>query len=247
MAIDKRFMLYAVGIFSFYFYFGLLQEKITRGKYGEGDKQEKFTYTLALVCVQCIVNYIYAKIMLSTVMKQGEDNTSTTYYAASSLTYLLAMVCSNMALQWVAYPTQVVGKSCKPIPVMILGVLFGSKSYALAKYLFTLMIVVGVALFMYKDNVVSKPGVEPGFGIGEILLLLSLTMDGLTGAIQERMKNEYQSKSGHMMLSMNKWSVGYLLFALLVTGELFDFVGFIQRHPFVIWDLVTFSIASALG
>jgi hypothetical protein len=37
-------------------------------------------------------------------------------------------------------------------------------------------------------------------------------MDGLTGAIQERMKNEYQSKSGHMMLSMNKWSVGYLVF-----------------------------------
>ena len=34
----------------------------TRGKYGEGDMQEKFTYTLALVCVQCVVNYIYAKI-----------------------------------------------------------------------------------------------------------------------------------------------------------------------------------------
>ncbi len=35
-------------------------------------------------------------------------------------------------------------------------------------------------------------------------------MDGLTGAIQERMKLEYQSKSGHMMLNMNLWSVGYL-------------------------------------
>lgn len=37
-------------------------------------------------------------------------------------------------------------------------------------------------------------------------------MDGLTGAIQERMKTEYQSKSGHMMLYMNLWSVGYLAF-----------------------------------
>lgn len=93
-------------------------------------------------------------------------------------------------------------------------------------------------------------------------------MDGLTGAIQERMKTDYQSKSGHMMLYMNLWSVGYLAFgsdhfelftvdlkihtfiyfaALLVTGELFDFVGFINRHPFVLWDLTTFSIASALG
>jgi hypothetical protein len=35
--------------------------------------------------------------------------------------------------------------------------------------------------------------------------------------------------------------------ALLITGELFDFAGFISRHPFVLWDLTTFSIASALG
>ena len=34
----------------------------TRGKYGEGDKEEKFTYSLALVCSQCIINYLYARI-----------------------------------------------------------------------------------------------------------------------------------------------------------------------------------------
>lgn len=45
--------------------------------------------------------------VLSTLMKQGEDKTSRMYYASSALTYLLAMVCSNMALQWVNYPTQV--------------------------------------------------------------------------------------------------------------------------------------------
>ncbi|KAI9554631.1 hypothetical protein GHT06_019904 [Daphnia sinensis] len=225
-----------------------VKERITRGKYGEGETQEKFTYTLALVFVQCVVNFAYAKIMLSTVMKQGEDKTSRMYYASSALTYLLAMVCSNMALQWVNYPTQVVGKSCKPIPVMVLGVLFGNKSYPMAKYLFILTVVLGVAMFMYKDKpVTAKQEIDTGMGIGEILLILSLIMDGLTGAIQERMKTEYQSKSGHMMLYMNLWSVGYLAFALLVTGELFDFVGFISRHPFVLWDLTTFSIASALG
>ncbi|KZS13272.1 solute carrier family 35 member B1 [Daphnia magna] len=248
MALDKRFLGYASGIFICYFYFGILQERITRGKYGEGETQEKFTYTLALVFVQCVVNFAYAKIMLSTVMKQGEDKTSRMYYASSALTYLLAMVCSNMALQWVNYPTQVVGKSCKPIPVMVLGVLFGNKSYPMAKYLFILTVVLGVAMFMYKDKpVTAKQEIDTGMGIGEILLILSLIMDGLTGAIQERMKTEYQSKSGHMMLYMNLWSVGYLAFALLVTGELFDFVGFISRHPFVLWDLTTFSIASALG
>ena len=82
---------------------------------------------------------------------------------------------------------QVIGKSCKPIPVMVLGVLVGRKSYPLLKYLFILMIVAGVAMFMYKDG--SKKGAQGGeglIGVGEILLLVSLTCDGLTGAVQVR-------------------------------------------------------------
>ena len=51
----------------------------------------------------------------------GTDSTPTTYYAIAAFTYLTAMVSSNKALLWVNYPTQVIGKSCKPIPVMILG------------------------------------------------------------------------------------------------------------------------------
>ena len=35
---------------------------------------------------------------------------------------------------------------------MILGVLIGRKKYPLLKYLFILMIVAGVAMFMYKDS-----------------------------------------------------------------------------------------------
>ena len=117
----------AAGIFVCYSYFAILQEKLTRGEYVDGDSKEKFTYMFALVFVQCLVNCLFAKLLLVTVMKQGEDTTKTLYYATCALTYLLAMVCSNMALQFVNYPTQVVGKAGKPIPVMILGVLLGGK------------------------------------------------------------------------------------------------------------------------
>ncbi|XP_076067912.1 solute carrier family 35 member B1 homolog meigo isoform X1 [Oratosquilla oratoria] len=239
-----KFPVYAGGIFFLYFYYGILQEKITRTRYGE--EKEKYTYSLALVFSQCIVNAIYAKIMLSTVLKQGEDETKRSYYASCSLTYLLAMVSSNMALQWVNYPTQVVGKSCKPIPVMVLGVLIGRKSYPLRKYFFILMIVIGVALFMYKDKKAATAEAT-GLGLGEILLLCSLTMDGLTGAVQERMIAESKTKSGHMMLNMNLWSIGYLCIALLVTGELFSFLSFVQRFPDVLGNLAMFSVCSALG
>lgn len=84
-----------------------------------------------------------------------------------------------------SYYFQVVGKAAKPIPVMVLGVLLGRKSYPLKKYLFILLIVIGVVLFMFKEQA-KKGGDVQLFGVGEVLLVLSLTMDGLTGAVQVR-------------------------------------------------------------
>ena len=71
----------------------------------------------------------------------------------------------------VGWLLQVLGKSVKPIPVMVLGVLVAGKRYPIAKYLFVLMIVMGVALFMYKDQKSSLKEAEHTVGIGEVLLV----------------------------------------------------------------------------
>ncbi|KAK5649974.1 hypothetical protein RI129_001003 [Pyrocoelia pectoralis] len=251
---NTKFLICSAGIFVCYFYFGILQEKITRGKYSYDEVEEngaitrveeRYTYALALVFVQCLVNYFFAKGMLY-VKPHGEDTTPTLYCASSALTYLLAMVCSNMALQWVAYPTQVVGKAGKPIPVMILGVLIGRKSYPLKKYIFVMMIVVGVILFMYKDKAGSKQ-IDGGFGLGELLILLSLTMDGLTGAVQERIKAEAKPTAQQMMCGMNAFACVFLVVALLLSGELIKFIEFISRHPSVLSNILLLALAGALG
>lgn len=121
-----KLIIYAIGIFACYIYYGVLQEKITRGLYGEGENVEKFTCFFALVCFQCILNSIFAKVVV-TVVNQGYDSTRTWYYASAAITYLLAFVSSNMSLQFVNYPTQVIAKAGKPIPVMLLSVLFRKK------------------------------------------------------------------------------------------------------------------------
>ena len=67
---------------------------------------------------------------------------------------------------------QVLGKSAKPIPVMILGIILAKKRYPAAKFLFILMIVIGVSLFLYKDQQKSTVADDkPLIGIGEILLV----------------------------------------------------------------------------
>ncbi|KRT83901.1 hypothetical protein AMK59_4594, partial [Oryctes borbonicus] len=254
MANNSRFLFCAGGIFISYFYFGILQEKITRGKYftetldENGETKvinEKFTYALSLVFIACFVNYFFARGIIY-FKPQAEDKTPNTYFISCSLTYLLAMVCSNMALQWVPYPTQVVGKSAKPIPVMILGVIIGKKSYALRKYIFVLLIVIGVVLFIYKDKS-GQSKYDTSFGLGELLLLLSLTMDGLTGAVQERMRAETKPSGQQMMLSMNFWSSIMLALALLITGESVKFIDFVSRHPPVLLNMSLLALAGALG
>ncbi|KAJ2954528.1 hypothetical protein O0L34_g2812 [Tuta absoluta] len=239
---EIRFVFYSGAIFTCYFIFAMLQEKITRGKYGDG---EKFTCALSLVLVQCAVNYLFAQILMLS-WKHEVDTTRRVYYFSSAMTYLLAMICSNMALQWINYPTQVVGKAAKPIPVMLLGVLIGRKVYPLKKYLFVFLIVVGVVLFMYKDG---KKGTteSQGFGIGEVLLILSLIMDGLTGAVQERIKAESSPTAYAMMLNTNRWSTLIVSVGVLLSGEIFKFLSFVTLYPEVIVYIVALALMGALG
>lgn len=189
------------------------------------------------------VNDFFTAILIAS--PQSKDQTPTGYYASSALTYLLAMVSSNMALRWVPYPTQVVAKAAKPIPVMILGVLLGRKSYSTQKYLFVLLIVIGVIMFMYKEGQVNKN--SENTGLGELLLFLSLSMDGLTGAIQERMRAASKPSAQHMMLAMNYWSTLILGVALLVTGEGKNFLEFSFKYPELHVHLAALALAGAIG
>ncbi|NWH68568.1 S35B1 protein, partial [Geococcyx californianus] len=159
-----------LGVFACYFYYGILQESITRGRYGEGAKQEKFKYALTLVFIQCVINAAFARLLIRFLDPVKVDRTRSWLYAACSLSYLGAMVSSNSALQFVNYPTQVLGKSCKPIPVMLLGVTLLRKKYPPAKYLCVLLIVAGVALFLYKPQKASGSE-DHVFGYGELLLV----------------------------------------------------------------------------
>lgn len=246
----KKLMICAAGIFCCYFYYGVLQEKITKGEYKIGEKYEHFTFTLSLVLVQCCINALYAKIAMNLpIFAKERDTTHKGLYAVCAFTYLGAMLASTHAIQHIPYPTQVLGKSIKPIPVMILGVLIAGKKYPLAKYLCVLLIVMGVGLFMFKDK---KPTVKDEertslLGIGEMLLLLSLTFDGLTGAAQDRMRAVHKTGANNMMFFVNLFSVLYLIVGVVVTGELFEFMAFAHRHPFVMVNMLTFSIASAIG
>ncbi|NXE71044.1 S35B1 protein, partial [Calcarius ornatus] len=206
----------------------------TRGRYGEGAKQEKFKYALTLVFIQCVINAAFAKLLIRFVDAARPDRTRGWLYGACSLSYLGAMVSSNSALQFVSYPTQVLGKSCKPIPgkeFPLLG------RYPPAKYLCVLLIVAGVALFLYKPKK-GTGDTEHVFGYGELLLV---SAGGTPGA----QVGFIPGRNPGILVDLAAPPGCFP--GILFTGELWEFLSFTERYPSIISNILLFGLTSALG
>lgn len=111
--------------------------------------------------------------------------------------------------------------------------------------MFVFIIVSGIAAFMYKDGKHSEKSCN--IMSGEILLLLSLMLDGFLGAIEERMRTEHETQSLHMMLNLNFWASIFSVITILSSGELMKFIQFSQRHPNVLLHVLNLGAAGAFG
>ena len=102
----------------------------------------------------------------------------------SGVSQMLAMAASNEALRYVSYPTQVLGKSCKMVPVMAGGLVLGGKKYSMVEYLQVALITVGVCVFNFGGK--KKKGGKADSPYGLALIGLSLLMDAFTGGLQDK-------------------------------------------------------------
>lgn len=240
------------GIYLFFILFGIAQERINTREYGAS--KERMTHTLALIFAQCSTNVALAALALRlspAAAKRRYINPLAVGKLGAS--YVCAMFCSNLALQYIDYPTQVLIKSCKMVPVMAASVLMGVQRYTLAAKLRVLLLTAGICAFL-----LAKPAAHGrahgGAGepdrlklIGLALALGSLACDGYTGGAQDRLVREVRPSSHQLMLWTNLWAMGLLAAALVLSGQGAQAVGFALRHPEMLADLALFCGASALG
>merc|ERR1712003_146689 len=137
---------FAAGILTFYGLLGIAQEKITKADYGD----DKFVYQAELVFTMVLSNLVFAA--WSGSKRDQGDKTPKIIYILCAICYVTAMLSSNYALKHVNYPTQVLGKSCKPVAVMLVCLLLRQRSYPLRKYFCVSAIVAGVVLFVFNPN-----------------------------------------------------------------------------------------------
>ena len=115
-------------------------------------------------------------------------------YVTAGVSYICAMLCSTEALKFVSLPMQALGKSCKMVPVMLFGFLIRGKRYSFRETLAVLLITAGITVFQQKKGSSSGSGSAVGgdhANYGLALLFLSLVLDGVTGACQDRMRERY--------------------------------------------------------
>ncbi|KAH8306506.1 hypothetical protein KR018_003119, partial [Drosophila ironensis] len=247
---SRTFVVHSVGIFICYFMYGIMQETLTRGRYGEqvqedGSVGERFTLSLSLVWIQCFTSFWFAKLVLN-VRPQWRDKTSTRSYVVCSISYLSAMVLSCISMRWIYYPIAIVGKSAKPMAVMILGAMIGRKSYSITRYACVGFIILGVFLFVHgEENEEMEPG-KHAF-MGQLCLVLSLLLDGFTGVMQEHIRVVSGPTGVQMMKSINYWSTVILGVLIILTGEAKALVYFFIQHPQVRIHLLLFAVSGVLG
>eukprot|EP00762_Andalucia_godoyi_P003134 ANDGO_01091.mRNA.1 Solute carrier family 35 member B1 homolog len=244
------------GIYFFYFLYGLELEKMVTKRYGVLD--ERFSQKPFLMFAQCMFHVVAAVILLPfqnilTPPKKGRSYSSLSLsallkFAKPSFFVFGAMLSSTWALNYCPYPTQVVAKSSKSIPVIIAKAFFFKTPYSRMQYACVFAICAGISAFMlFKPStkaVTSEIALEP---LGAALLLLSLLFDGFSGAYQDHTGSAAKPSPIASMLYNNVWSTVYSFAMILASGQLYDSFGFVARNPEVLIDLLTFSLCSAGG
>lgn len=74
-----------------------------------------------------------------------------------------------------------------------------------------------------------------------------MVFDGLTGGIQDQIRDKHKVQAYHMMFSMNLWSCLWSSIGILATGELYKFLDFLQAYPYVLSKILLLGLTGAVG
>ncbi|KAI5092243.1 adenosine 3'-phospho 5'-phosphosulfate transporter 2 isoform X1 [Silurus meridionalis] len=137
------------------------------------------------------------------------------------------MGLSNTSLGYLNYPTQVIFKCCKLIPVMIGGIFIQGKRYNFADVIAALCMSLGLVWFTLADSKIA-----PNFNVtGVILISLALCADAAIGNVQEKAMKLHNGSNSEMVLYSYSIGFVYILLGLLCMGGLGPAVAFCAQHP----------------
>ncbi|KAI9987681.1 hypothetical protein PInf_023725 [Phytophthora infestans] len=237
-----------IGIMVSFMLNGVVLEKITTHRVlGE----------LSMTFVFCVFNSVVA-IGLSRARKEKPSTMPQSFLAIVGALAFGSTIASMVALRYVTYITRILGKSCKSIPVMIMGVLLGKK-HAFKKYVSVIVLCIGVAIFLlgtahekqhhsvqHNESHNSLPEQErtPNMVLGFSLLVVSLLFDGATGALEDKFIEAYHVGAFDLMYYVNIYKALFSAVGMVVNGEVPVFLQYVVPS---LPNLLMLSLTGAFG
>ncbi|CAN1332380.1 UDP-galactose/UDP-glucose transporter 4 [Linum perenne] len=166
------------------------------------------------------------------------------------------------SLAFLNYPAQIMFKSTKVLPVMVMGAFIPGlrRKYPAHEYVSALLLVVGLILFTLADAKTS-----PNFSVlGVVMISGALVMDSFLGNLQEAIftmnpettQNCYISLmvfihslfwQMEMLFCSSIVGLPFLIPPMILTGELFKAWTSCSQHPYVYGVLVFEAMATFIG
>jgi len=228
------------GIMGSFVCYGLLLEYATSG--GKHLHELSFLFVTSLLYTMTASVGRYARAEKPSTIPPAQ-------FAVLGLTSMGSTFFSVRALRYVIYPIQVLAKSCKPVPVMLMGALMGKK-YPMKKYLKVILIVGGVGLFMGGGSSKKEGSNDDDEKdassqlIGVTLLFISLCFDGGTGAYEDKLMSVHSVGPFDLMYNIQMGKTILAGIGLIVLNQVHVFAAMCQEMGFL---LVALGLSGAIG
>lgn len=234
-----------------YLTWGILQERIVTKNYEEiqadgSVRLVKFTNSQFLVFVNRALALVVA---LTCIMftRQPRHSAPLYKYSFSSFSNIMSSWFQYEALKFVSFPTQVLCKASKIIPVMLMGKLVSKKSYPYYEYVVAMLLSAGVSLFLLAADPTGKRTSAATTFSGTIMLLGYMAFDSFTSNWQSELFTTYKMSTLQMMFGANLFSCLFTVCSMIEGGNFFTAVEFMMSHATFCGHAIVLSLTSATG
>jgi len=235
-----------VGLLGSYSTWGYLQEKIMTTNYVDSlGNKGRFNDSQFLVFVNRILAFAIALLVIM-MRRQPRHKAPLFKYSYCSFSNIMSSWCQYEALKYVSFPTQVLAKASKIIPVMLMGKVVSRKKYEYYEYVVAVLISLGMVAFLMGNDDGKKADTVTTFS-GFVILIGYMAFDAFTSNWQNELFSEYKMSSIQMMAGVNLFSCLLTSVSLLQQGVFYTSLMFMSQYSRFLLDCIILSICSACG
>ena len=240
-----RLMGCAFGVFVTHLTWGFLQERIMTQPYPSAPYY--FTSSNFLVLSNRFAAVLVSAVVRIFLRPKTQRFLPPYKYSFCAYANVVSSMCQYEMLKYVSFPAQVLSKSCKMLPVMVMSFFVSGKRHGYFDWLVALMVVVGASAFQLGAPVVTQSTVHDGQLTGLLLIGGYIASDAFAAAWQSQLFKQSGIDIATMMLMCNIFSCFFTFAGFVVTLEFIDVWRFVQANPHALADIAVISVASAFG